>query len=522
MKFDLNLRSEKRKIDRYWEFCVGSCHAATALREDYRRQLRRCRKELGFRYVRFHGLFNDDMSVMKQNADGSYKISFANIDNIFDFLLEIDMKPFIELSFMPSCLKSGEQTIFHYKGVTTPPRDPDKWVFLVESFVRHITERYGREEVRRWYFEVWNEPNLGGESGMKEVGFWTGSMEDYYRFYAITAKAVKSADEFYRVGGPATSNNAHIADMLNYCRENGLPLDFLSTHHYPTDVVLGYGVENSRNFTKEFLEADKNDREGLSALIKEFITFKKTLWEKVDRGVLTQMALRARKEAGELPLFYTEWSSLAGFASDGSFGASFIAKTVMDNLGIVDGYAYWTFSDIFEEDGFPVSAYSGGYGLLTIDGIPKAPYRAFELLHRLGGEMYEKRLAEGTVDVYAFADESNATLQLLCVNHNSLLHDIGEERVEIELSGGNFANVPPDVFRIDDGHANSLVLWEQMSRPVHLTQAQKLRLSAASELERETLPAEIGKNGLKVSVTLPPMGTALVTVYLNKQTRRIS
>lgn len=516
MKFDLDLRSPKHGIDRYWEFCVGSCHAATALREDYREQLRRCRKDLGFRYVRFHGLFNDDMSVMKKNLDGSYKLSFANIDSIFDFLLDIGMKPFVELSFMPSCLKSGEQTIFHYKGVTTPPSDPDMWIFLIESFVKHITERYGREEVRRWYFEVWNEPNLGGESGLKDVGFWSGSMEDYYRLYAITAKAVKSVDEFYRVGGPATSNNAHIVDMLDFCRNNNAPIDFVSTHHYPTDIVLGYGVENSRNFTKEFLETDKNDREAISALVKEFITFKKTLWEKVDRGVLTQMARRARKEAGDLPLFYTEWSSLAGFATDGSFGASFIAKTVMDNLGIVDGYAYWTFSDIFEEDGFPSSAYSGGYGLLTIDGIPKAPYRAFELLHRLGGETYDKRFAERTVDVYAFADVSNSTLQLLCVNHHSLLHDIKEETVEIELSGGNFSRHLPDVFRIDESHANSLALWEEMSRPVHLTRAQKLRLSAASELERETLPADIEKNKLTVSVKLPPMGMALVTVYLDK------
>lgn len=514
MIFDLDIRSEKYENDRYWEFCVGSCHAATALRADYRAQLEQCRRELGFRYVRFHGLFDDDMSVMTKKFDGSFKLSFANIDNIFDFLLGIGMKPFVELSFMPSCLKTGEQTIFHYKGVTTPPNDPLAWEFLITSFVRHITERYGRDEVRRWFFEVWNEPNLGGEGGMKEGGFWTGSMADYYELYAVTAKAVKSVDEFYRVGGPATSNNAHISDMREYCEKNGVPLDFISTHHYPTDVVLGYGVENSRNFIKEFIETDKSDKEALSALAKEFVTFKKTLWQKVDRGVLTQMAKRARREAGDLPLFYTEWSSLAGFASDGSFGASFIAKTVPDNLGIVDGYAYWTFSDIFEEDGFPASAFSGGYGLLSIDGIPKAPYRAFQLLHKLGGQAYEKRFSEGTVDIYPFFDDTNSCVQLLCVNHNLLLHDIEEQIVEIELKGGDFADCAPDIIRVDDEHANALAAWEKAGRPDYLTQAQIFKLKAVSELKRETLAAETENGRLKLSVVLPAMGTALITVYL--------
>ena len=158
MIYALNVNSATERVERYWEMCVGSCHAATALREDYRRQLTRCARELGFRYVRFHGIFDDDMSVMKKSPYlGTYKLSFSNIDNIFDFLLEIGMKPFVELSFLPSCLKSGEQTIFHYQGVTTPPNDPEAWVWLIKSFLSHLIERYGRSEVRRWYFEVWND-----------------------------------------------------------------------------------------------------------------------------------------------------------------------------------------------------------------------------------------------------------------------------------------------------------------------------------------------------------------------------
>ena len=250
-QFTFDLKEKTAPYKKHWEMSVGSCHAALALREDYRRQLREVHRRLGFRYLRFHGLFCDDMNVLSRSLFSSeYLLSFVNIDSIYDFLLSIGMKPFVELGFMPECLKSGNETIFHYKANITPPNDPDRWVWFIKEFISHLIERYGRDEVRTWYFEVWNEPNLDGENGLAGGRFWSGNMQDYYELYRITAKAVKEIDPLLRVGGPATSNNAHIPDMIAFCKENDLPLDFVSTHHYPTDIVLGYGVEDSKNFVK--------------------------------------------------------------------------------------------------------------------------------------------------------------------------------------------------------------------------------------------------------------------------------
>lgn len=103
MQFTFDTTSETTRTDDYWKFCIGSCHAATALREDYRQMLKQCKQELGFKYLRFHGLFNDDMSVLRKSLTGEYIMSFSNIDNIFDFLLSIGMKPFVEIGFMPEC-----------------------------------------------------------------------------------------------------------------------------------------------------------------------------------------------------------------------------------------------------------------------------------------------------------------------------------------------------------------------------------------------------------------------------------
>ena len=519
IQFNLDTNGPREPLPKYWELCVGSCHATTALREDWRQMLTRCQRELGFRYVRFHGLFCDDMSVVLQNTfTKAMRLSFANIDKLFDFLLSINMKPFVELGFMPEALASGKTTIFHYKGNTSPPASQEQWAWLIREFVRHLFARYGRDEVRQWFFEVWNEPNMGGAGS--PFGFWSGSMEDYFELYRTTAETLKAEDPFLRVGGPATSNNAWVPEMVAFCRENGVPIDFISTHHYPTDVVLGFGVEDSANFQKPPIDLNDTaslqklfaDPEELAKKAKEYSVFQETLWEQVDRGVLTAMDRRVAEQAGELPVYYTEWGSLAGLPSDGPFGASFIPKTVLDSRGLAAGYSFWTFSDIVEESGQDPRAFHGGFGLLTQHGIPKAPYRAFQLLHGLGDTMYSRTMTAGTVDGYAFEKPESGAVQLLLVNHQSLLHEVDEEEIRVDLAGiGPLLDA--DVIRIDETHANALGLWERMGSPDYLDAAQVLRLQAESELCRE--PIEFTASGSAASLTLrlPPMGVALVTLY---------
>ncbi|HOO25054.1 MAG TPA: glycosyl hydrolase [Clostridiales bacterium] len=516
--FDLDLTSGRKPLDRYWEFCVGSCHATTALREDYRKMLTRCRKELGFRYIRFHGLFNDDMSVViKPLFSEDIRLSFGNIDNIFDFLLSIGMKPFIELGFMPSALASGDSTVFHYKGNTSPPEDYDQWAWFIKEFINHLIDRYGLSEVRQWFFEVWNEPNLGGPGS--PFGFWAADMEEYFKLYETTVKAVKQCDPCLKVGGPATSNNAWIPEFISFCKENNVPVDFISTHHYPTDVVLGYGVENSPNFVNPL---DLNDPEQIRKVVglalkggeefeefkKQYSVFRAELWSHVDRGVLTQMTKRAVEESGSIPLYYTEWGSLAGLASDGPFGASFIAKTILDNQNLVEGYSFWTFSDIFEEDGQKSEEFHGGFGLMTRNGIPKAPYRAFQILHSLNGALYDDIYRNGTVDIYAVNNSEINALQILAVNHHSLQHEIKEEEIEIVLNNASKI-LEAEITRLDGDHADACGLWMKDGSKAYLSKSEIEVLKGLSELKRE----KIEMTGEKIYFNLPPMGTALITVF---------
>ena len=152
-----------------------------------------------------------------------------------DFLISIGMRPFVELSFMPEMLASGSTRVFSYQANVTPPKNYRQWEELIHKLASHWVERYGVDEVREWFFEVWNEPNL--------KAFWTGTQKDYFKLYRITAKALKRVDPLLKVGGPATAKNAWVPEFLEFCENRKVPVDFVSTHHYPTDAFGKAGAD---------------------------------------------------------------------------------------------------------------------------------------------------------------------------------------------------------------------------------------------------------------------------------------
>jgi len=174
-----------------FNLCVGAGRANEGLRADWQRQLACVRRECGFRYVRFHGLLCDDMGVYSEDKEGHPVYNWQYIDELYDSLLAIGVRPFVELGFMPAALASGTQTIFWWKGNVTPPKDYQKWENLIRALVTHWTGRYGEAEVATWYFEVWNEPNLAGfwigdKQGKTDAEFEPIARAEYFKLYAVT------------------------------------------------------------------------------------------------------------------------------------------------------------------------------------------------------------------------------------------------------------------------------------------------------------------------------------------------
>jgi len=290
------------------------------------------------------------------------------------------MRPFVELSFMPGALASGRTTVFHYRGNITPPRDYQQWAMLIHKLVAHLVERYGVREVREWFFEVWNEPNL--------KAFWTGTQADYFKLYRNTIHAIKSVDGALQVGGPATAANDWIEEFLDYCENKRLPVDFVSTHHYPTDA---FGEEGDDTLTQ---------------------------LAKSQRSILREQAQDARRRARGKPLYYTEWNSSSNpydSLHDEPYSAAFAVKTIMEANGLVKGYSFWTFSDIFEENYFPSKPFHGGFGLLNLHGFTKPIYTVLKMLHSLGNESLLVDGLHETVDAWAIRGVNKT--KVLLTNH---------------------------------------------------------------------------------------------------------
>ena len=332
---------------------VGAGRAAEALRPDWQAQLSTLQQEIGFHYLRFHGILSDEMGLYTEDPTGHPIYDFAKVDQVYDALLALHIKPFVELTFMPKALASGTRTIFWYSANVTPPKDLDKWQTFIQTVTAHWVQRYGHKEVESWYFEVWNEPDY--------PAFFFGTIRQYFDLYRASAIAIKQACPNCRVGGPATADP-----------QDTRFLDFLSTTHTPADFYSTHSYGSLK------LATDAQGRHGSS------------LDPSPDSVTLQLRELRAlidRSATPNLPIHLTEWSS--SYLPDDPFhdqygSASFILDHVHNGSPYAASMSYWIFTDIFEERGPQTLPFHGGFGLLTLQGIRKPGFFAYKYLAQLG------------------------------------------------------------------------------------------------------------------------------------------
>jgi len=485
---------------------VGAGRANEGLRAGWLEQMKVVVEHCGFQYVRFHGLFHDDMFVYRE-TDGEAVYNFQYIDDLFDRLLEIGVRPFVEFGFCPKDLASGPETVFWWKGNTAPPKDYLKWSALIRSCAIHWIDRYGLDEVRKWYFEVWNEPNL--------KDFFHGTRKQYFELYKTTALTLKSVDSLLRVGGPATSNfvpdarfdgekediSCHavvtkaekldllewrpvwIEPFLAYCSREKLPVDFVSTHPYPTDWPLD-GKGRLQKYTR-----------GSEATITDL----KLLRKLINNGPYDQAEVHL-----------TEWNSSPSprdFTHDYIQAATYIAKVNLESTGLVNSLSYWTFTDVFEELGGGDTLFHGGFGLINYHGIVKPAFHAYRFLHALGDEILA-RVKGGIVT----RESSTQRIRALFYHYPNEMRQappISEgtrqkadevlamgtpDSIVVKIKGMR-PNAVMVVETLDETHGNAMHAWREAGSPESPTreQTEAIRREALAVL-RETHACD--KNGV--------------------------
>jgi xylan 1,4-beta-xylosidase len=458
-----------------------------------------------------------------RECDGVVTPYFQYVDTLFDAILDAGVRPFVEFGFSPPELARETGTVFWWGANGSPPTDYVKWAKLVGMCVEHWIDRYGIGEVRSWYFEIWNEPNLDP--------FFRGTRSEYFELYRVSVEAIKRADEQLRVGGPATSNfvpdarfagetedrNQHavvleandldaldwkpvwLEEFLGYCQAQRVPVDFVSCHPYPTDWALD-SHNQGRKLTR-----------GVDATATDLRTI---------RAIVDESAFP------DAEIHLTEWNSSSSprdNTHDYTQAATFVVKANLESIGLVDSLAYWTFTDIFEENGAGQEPFHGGFGMINQHGIPKPTMHAYRMLNALGDELVlqergfvvTRASKSGKVSslIYHYPQDVSLTIPASFDTRDvadATLKLGRDEPLNIELTG-----LPPgsawSLEVIDEDHGSAIPAWASMGGPNNLSRQEVERVTSAANagLIEEVLVASDGV--LRISRLLKPWSIALLT-----------
>jgi xylan 1,4-beta-xylosidase len=457
----------------FWEQTFGSGRAILALRESYRSDLKEVKKVTEFQYVRFHNILHDEVGVYDEDDKGNPVYNFAYVDQIYDGLLKNGVRPFVEISFMPKKLASDPNALhpFWYKQNVSPPKDYAKWDGLMKAFAQHLIDRYGINEVSQWYFEVWNEPN---------IDFWAGEPKQatYFTLYDHTARALKAVNQRLRVGGPSSSSAHWVDEFIAYCAKNNIPLDFISSHAYGDDTVQDLFGTNE--------DIPMNQR-----LCRSIAKVHKQIKD---------------SPMPKLPLMWTEWN-VPSFGEKNSRDTIYVGAALADNIrqcdGLVDMMSFWTFSDVFEENGPIAHPFEGHFGLIAEGGIKKPSYNAFALLHKLG-----HRRIDNPASNVLITKRDDGSLVVAAWNMVDLDKSGSSKRVRLQFKGIR-PNALVSVSQLDETHGNTLAAYQAMGKPQYPTQTQINELNEKASLKT---PRKIALQGGSAEFELTPNALLIVEV----------
>jgi len=487
-------------------------------------------------FIRTHNLLTtgDGTAALKwgstnaytEDSNGNPIYDWTIVDSIVDTYVSLGMKPLMEIGFMPEALSSKPQPYRHYwtpntpyneiyQGWTHPPKDYDKWRELVYQWVKHSVERYGQSEVESWWWELWNEP---------DIGYWSGTFEEYCKLYDYTADGLKKALPTARIGGPHTTSPGyqspntylrrfltHVTEGTNYATgQKGSPLDYIGFHAKGAPRVVDGYVR--MNVGSQLLHVSKGFE-----IVSEYPSLKHLpiiIGESDPEGCAAcsvdfhpQNAYRN----GTMYSSYTAASFARKYDLARQWGINFL------------GAVSWSFE--FEDQ-----KWFAGFRDLSTNGVNKPVLNVFRMFGLMKGdiaqvtssaplsavEMIEKSVREAA-DINALASISaeEKTAAVMVWNYHD--DDLPAAPAQITLKVNNLPAIPARKvllthYRIDNKFSNSYEVWKAMGSPQNPTKEQIETLERSGQLEMYTSPeyVNIMNNGVLVEFELPRQGVSLI------------
>lgn len=449
--------------------CTG--RAYDLLQHSWREHFETCHKEMPFEYLRFHGIFDDEMGIIHKKGN-FMDYNFFYIDKAIKYMLSLGVKPYLELSFMPDAIASKHTEIFSYKANISKPDSMEQWEKMLEAFIRHLIRYFGKDEVASWYFDVWNEPDI--------ADFWADEYSDYLELYKTSYRVIKRIEPELRVGGPSGSSiifqekDKYIL-FIQYCKMNSLIPDFVSLHPYPV------------RFWK-----DCKSYEELQEVYPSSYTVANMKWA---RAVLEE------NDLDNVPVHMNEWNSSPrydDYIHDTAYMATYVIDTVLKCRDMCDVLGWWTVSDLFDEGGPAYKEFGGGFGLLNRDGLKKPAYWGMWALFKLCRNVVQSG------DDYIITRDGDRTVVLLW-NYAFFKADFaGGDRTALSYYNRYdvFEIVPLKKFRLsldDFGGKTLMISRHQFSKGHGSIFDFWLKCGAIEYLNDEQLDELKANNHLKVS-----------------------
>lgn len=501
----IDLNAEWEEIEHKWKLLTTIGRAKDGLNKVVQEQLKTIQKEIGFQYIRFHGIFDDEMKVYDEDEKGNVVLNFSYIDKLFDFLYSINLKPFVELGFMPKKLAKYEDEIFFRPTIISPPKDILKWNKLIEEFMKHCISRYGIDEVKTWYFEVWNEPEIVNFFGFK-------NNNEYYELYENTYKVLKSLSKEFKVGAPGINFICDASynwtkDFYEFYSTKGITPDFIYSHSYTYSISSDLKQINPNTLRENGIFS--KDENFLYNYIKEV----KDKTREINRR--------------DMNLYITEWNASPShreLTHDTCYKAAFIVKNIVENMDSTECLAYWTITDFIEELELPEEIFHGGIGLITFNSIKKAAYNAFYLLSKLGDKFVDK--GEGF-----YITKNSRGYQVILYNYchfDKLYLSMDTSKITLEERYNVFKNDNPREFsfklesivsgdyeikeyRVNRKQGSSFDAWVEMGAPKYLEAEEIEYLKSKSYPEYKRKNIKINKS-YEINTVLEPHEIVLLEI----------
>ncbi|MEV5027095.1 GH39 family glycosyl hydrolase [Paenibacillus sp. LPE1-1-1.1] len=501
-----------KPIKHTWKTVITIGKAKEGLHADVQRELRNLQRRCPFSNIRFHGIFDDAMMLYDEDEAGEPRYNFRFVDQLFDFLLSIGLKPFVELGFMPSKLAADpSQTVFSKASYTSPPKSLNRWCEMVRHFVRHCMNRYGAPEVESWKFEFWNEPEF--------PAFWPATEAEYMQMYKRTFQTIKSISARLQIGAPGRiitfGSFAFSEAFFAFCKQNDCLPDFIPLHFYPHEHIddMMDDWQNKlmqlapyRQLQDHFRRISPNPNYLKEKLIHEV-------------GFLKEQGLADRE------VYLTEWNSTAyhrELTNDTLYKAAYIVKNLVENLDDIQGFGYWVLSDNIEETVASPRLFHGGLGLVAQHGVPKAAQYAYDLLAKLGDRLiareegYIVTASSGGYQVLAYNychfDDLYALGDTSFIDETNRYNGFKDEKVlkmafELKaIANGKYRMI---THRINRKHGSSYDKWVEMGAPEPLSAEDIEYIKTASVPERSVQTVE-AEHGFTFDTVLEPHAVALI------------